>query len=427
MASFPCPNPTCSHAFTTEQVRANPTLKCPGCGKVFTFRQRAPVPPPLARPVQAQPVVQAPEESPFDLTTLDLPRTPVQRRPARQARQRLVYAVAGSLAGIAVLLGLIFAIRAVLVGQGHKAPDDEATEKARVLIGKTRNLKNVEEKAFKLVLADKAWLPDNVLRQRLGVLTAWKCAAKDGWMAVAAKDYGQYQPREAELLRVGAERLEKLFDDSLEWAEKPEATMLGEASAERLLFKGQLKSVVWTGYMYLLTQNGFGYWLYAAAPTKEEADELLTADLQGAFFVDTDRQGWRPQPPKLRSFTTADSALTITAPEGMFEKHAAKDQDPRAELYLFARYQKDQDNRKNADVLVLTLAKEEDLQAALTSAKKYLEEKKQEENKDYKIAAGEGQEAGGESEGLVGNRPGLRRSGPCYVAKRRCATGLWLS
>ena len=46
-------------------------------------------------------------------------------------------------------------------------------------------------------------------------------------------------------------------------------------------------------------------------------------------------------------------ALTAVAPEGVFSKHPEKEQDERAELYLFAKYQKEQDNRKNADVLVL--------------------------------------------------------------------------
>src|SRR5262249_51604404 len=163
--------------------------------------------------------------------------------------------------------------------------------------------------------------------------------------------------------------------------------------------RGQLNSVTWWGYMYMVTHQGFGYWLCVAAPDKEDARELFASELQGSdrgFLFFTDRAGWRAQPPRMESFTSADGAVTMTAPEGVFARHPAKDQDDHAELFLFAKFQKEQDNRKNADVLILTLPQQADLKEAMTAAKKYLVDKKQEESNDYQIgSAAEGQSGQG--------------------------------
>jgi hypothetical protein len=284
---------------------------------------------------------------------------------------------------------------------------------------------------FKLVLANKTWDPDNDARKRMGAITALKSVdkEKDGWFAVAAKDYGLARPREAELLRAGIEKLEQYFEGAVELAEKSEPAQLSEVPGQRLLFKGQLHAVTWWGHMYMFAHHGFGYWIYVAAPSKDEAEVLFARELKGSdygFVFHTDRNGWREQPPKMESFATGDGALTITVPEGIFVKHPAKDQDDHGELYLFAKYQKEADNRKNADVLVLALAKEADLKDAMTSSKKYLEDKKQEESKEYKIdMAGEG---GEQSElgvaAAVGNRPG--RIAEFKLLRGEAAARFWL-
>ncbi len=128
----------------------------------------------------------------------------------------------------------------------------------------------------------------------------------------------------------------------------------------------------------------------------------------------------------METIAAGNGALTVVVPEGVFEKHSAKDQDERGELYLFARYQKEKDNRKNAGVLVLSLEKQGDLKEAMKAAKKYLEEKKQEESKDYKIeVSGEG---GDQSQlGLalaVGNRPG--RIGEFKLLRGDAAARFWI-
>jgi hypothetical protein len=466
MSQFPCPNPVCTHSFAPEQVQSAGTLKCPVCGQSFQFRAGAapaqPTPPsaqpavqqaprsraaarpsaaaarpeshaaktlpPLAIPV-AKPVTpaQKPYDSDLDPASLPPPSTatapdptfsmvgddgPLVRprfRPMGRSRKHYAFLGVGILAGIGVVILAVLGIKAALTPQGGGS----LTDKGRVLTFTARNQKNAEEKAFKLVLADKVWIPDNEIRQRMSVNTVWKSVDKDkeGWFAVAVRDYGLSRPREAELLRSGIEKLEQYFEGALELAEKAEPAKLCQAQGQKLLFKGQINSVTWWGYMYMLAHHGFGYWFYVSAPSKDEAAELFAKDLQGSdfgFLLYTERKGWREQPPKTESFLTGNGALTVAVPESVFEKHPAKDQDEHGELYLFAKYQKDKDNRKNADILILALEKQGDLKEAMKSTKKYLEDKRQEESKDYKIeVSGEG---GDQSDlgisASVGNRPG---------------------
>ncbi len=160
--------------------------------------------------------------------------------------------------------------------------------------------------------------------------------------------------------------------------------------------------------MYMLAHQGLGYWIYVAAPTKTGAETLAADVLQDngrGFIVTTTRQGWREQPKKTQSFTSADGTLTVAAPEGVFETHTAKEQDERGVLHLFAKYQKDADNRKNADVLVLALPKQPNAQAALEEGKRYLEDKKREESKDYLIGS-TGEKFAGDPK-PVGNKYGM--------------------
>ena len=435
MPNFPCPNPVCTHEFSPEEVHSAGALKCPVCGQVFQFRagaiptkptsrpgQPALKQPPLAKPVAkpaaqvpvappvplAQPVANVPVKTSDSLFDVGAPLVHARSGVRRTRKQRLTLA-AGILIGLAVVVAAVLGLRAFFF------QDDGSvlTDQGRVIIGHVRTEQGKDEKAFKLVITDKVWTADNQRRQRLGAVTAWKSVDQDreGWFAVAARDYGLSKPREAELMRAGIEKLDEFFEGNLELAEKADPVKLDGVLGQRLLFKGQQSAVVWWGHMYLLTHHGIGYWLYVAAPSKAEAEDLYARELHGnehGFLLYTERKGWREQPARVDQFASAGGALTITAPGGLFEKHPAKDQDEKGELYLFARYQKEKDNRKNADVLVLALDKQPDLKDAMKAARKYLEDKKQEESKDYKLeVTGEGAD---QSElGIstpVGNRPG---------------------
>jgi hypothetical protein len=332
-------------------------------------------------------------------------------RQARRARRNFGLVIAGIVFGVIVIVGVLLAVNAAR-SPGEGDATNAAAPKGRIVIGNVRNQSGADEKAFKLILADRGWSADQEMRRRLGAVTAWKRTDKnkEGWLAIAVRDYGTVKPRDAELIRAGIEKLEQYFEGSVELDEKVAAATISGVEAQRLLFKGQLHAVAWWGHMYFLVRDGLGYWLYVAAPTSEEADQLFADDMQGeniGFVFTGDRSGWREQPVKMDSFR-GEGKLTLTAPQGIFEKHPSKDQDERGILYLYGRFKKEKDNRKNAEVLALTLDKKGDLKEALKEAKKYLEDRKQEESKDYKLeGAGEGTEASELGAATpVGDRPG---------------------
>src|SRR5262249_55437159 len=80
-------------------------------------------------------------------------------------------------------------------------------------------------------------------------------------------------------------------------------------------------------------------------------------------------------------------------------------QDERGELFLFGRYLKEKDNRKNASVLVLGLDKKASLKESLADARAYFDSKKKEEDKNYQAEPSADKGEDGISN-AIGARPG---------------------
>jgi hypothetical protein len=282
--------------------------------------------------------------------------------------------------------------------------------------------KNGNEKIFQLALPDKTWSMDKDVRSGMRARSggpdtwfaeAWKHNEEDVWFAIVAKDYGQQKPRDAEMVRVAVDKLEQVFGEAVEAASKPEAATFGALPAQRLPFKGQLKSAFWRGDCYMFFKSGFAYWFFVSSPdaqaAREWADKLQREDVFSTQIVE--RRGWREQPPPTETFAGLTGTFTMTGPEGLWEKQAKGD-EPRDLLGLLGRYRKEKDNRKNAGVLVYTLDHKADLKEAMKAARADVEAKKKEDNSNYKlVSAGEvAEEVKGQSEfgeALdIGSRPG---------------------
>jgi hypothetical protein len=286
--------------------------------------------------------------------------------------------------------------------------DHSQTEGGDSYTGPIRNLKNSDEKVFKILAPKNVWQLDANLRAGLkAVLALRRSDATDAWLAVGAKDYGTRKPRDAELVKEGKEHLENYFGETLELAEKTDTSELAGQTAQRLDFKAQIKQVFWWGECYMFTKNGIGYWFIMAAPTLDDARQEL-AELQKdnrGFVLTDERRGWREQPPKMETFKGSKFPLYVSAPEGVWEKFKAEDQDERGELFLFGRYLKEKDNRKNASVLILALDKKASLKESLKDARAHFESKKKEEDANYQTEPiAEKSEDGISS--MIGDRPG---------------------
>ena len=205
--------------------------------------------------------------------------------------------------------------------------------------------------------------------------------------------------------------------------------------------------MTWFGECYLLAYQGFGYWFFVASPSPwGSADDAahVKGELEKnkGFVLVTERKGWREQPPKMDTFLAQAAPLSMTLPSGAWEKSPAKDEEETGELFLFGRFLKEKDNRKNASILVFTTDKKSDLKESLREARGYLEKRKQEENVKYKyLAAQDGAaEAGavepvGDQQGalvelklLFGDEPRrytllavVHHEGKAYVVRCDCA------
>ena len=445
MSSLPCPNPTCKHSFTATELKGATSLKCPLCGTIFQFRSTpergvSPSPKPTPMPVAAaKPAtsssLELPSSSPPKPAQPRTPPAPVadtnflvettpsisssnefategaastlvqnrfRRTPQKSWKSIILVGVFVIIAGVLVLTFILFRDQFI----GNK--DQAHTDAGGSFTGPIRNLKNGEEKVFKVVASKGVWQLDNGLRAGLkAVLALRRSDAGDAWLAVGAKDYGTRKPRDAELVMEGKEHLENFFGESLELAEKTESAEIAGQIAQRLEFKGQIKQVFWLGECYMFTKNGIGYWFIMAAPTLEEAKQELSElqkDNRGFVLID-ERRGWREQPPAMERFKGTKYPLYISAPEGVWEKFKAEDQDERGELFLFGRYLKEKDNRKNASVLILALDKKPSLKESLKDARAYFDSKKKEEEKNYQTEpiAERGEEG---ISSMIGERPG---------------------
>lgn len=228
------------------------------------------------------------------------------------------------------------------------------------------------EKVYKLALKREDWEFDRDAKTGFEAHSAWKHKQYDFWFAICVLDYGVQKPRDAEMLRYGIDKLETYYGDALELAAKAEPAKVGDMPAQKLAFKGQIKAANWLGECYMFFHNGFGYWLFLASPDQETVDSFSPDLPKKNFFVESDRRGWREQPPPTRTYASLNKKVTATVPESVWEKHDAKNVDENGELLLSGTYLKSKDNRKNATMLVFTYKKEDDLKTAMKTARDYL-------------------------------------------------------
>jgi hypothetical protein len=420
----------------TSKNIAPPVVKAP-LAKAVPAPPSQPLPVAKAKPVLAAPIANgtppaAPAASPM-MADVDvvLEETPAAFVPmdAAPVIPELDLAPAGSLVqarplttktpwtwkhytglsvGITLFLGTIGALAFWLVP--YVREQTSSTESAgRSFTVLVRNVQNKDEKAFRLKLPADQWIPEKELTTRLMARVAYKHASADVWFAVAVRDYGFQRPRDAELLKEAIDRLESHFGDALELDAKAKPSKLGGQDAQSFRFKGQFNSVLRHGECTMCAYHGFGYWLFVAAPSFEEAEQAKV-DIEGeaaGFALDTIRQGWREQPQKLDTYAAVKAPFQLKVPSGVWEKHDAKDEDERGELFLFGRFPKEKDNRKNASILVFTMDRGADLKETYAAARKYVEDKKQEESKDNRFVPME--EGGSDAAAVddVGDRRGM--------------------
>jgi len=282
--------------------------------------------------------------------------------------------------------------------------------RGNIYVGQIRASKSGNEKIYKLALLKEEWEVDRDVASRFDAHAAWKHKQYDFWFAVVVQDFGVLKPRDAEMLRIGIDKLETFYGDALEMGKKAEPAKIKDLPAQKIQFKGQIKAANWLGECYMFFNNGIAYWLYIASPDWNTVEFFADELPKKNFFIESERRGWREQPPPMETYASGNAKLTVNVLKGVWEKLPnAKDVDENGTLYLSGKYLREKDNRKNASMLVITLKKEDDLKATMKAAREYLDAKVKNDNENYKIAlaaeVSAGQTDGGAQEN-IGNRPG---------------------
>jgi hypothetical protein len=400
LPSFPCPNPTCTHTFTQNDVRGIASLTCPKCGTVFQFRSgasetstratakvpraaaplAAPVtatqsPPPVAKSppapiplaVPVKPHAAAPLATPpgpqSNSDVFVPPRTPAppgQRkgtaRPARRGRFLRLVVVYGVL-GVLVA-GAGYWLNRMLRESGGFGPAHRS-----------------------LALNYSFALPGGWSQEKEGPRTfpamlVMRREEPNAWLALHAQDYKDRTPRDDEMLREAVARIHKHFN-GLEWEQRDEAS-LAEHSAQRIVFQGETNNVLMSGECLMTAYNGIGYWFFSWAPSSADLSALQgewSAIRQG-FKLLGERDGWTGNIPKLITAAGKKEKYSLHYAQGLWEPQDVSE----ADLYLIGTDPNaKKEGAKRAIVSVSIQAKSSDPKAAMESARKALEEAQKKE------------------------------------------------
>jgi hypothetical protein len=435
--TIPCPNPVCTHSFTQVELQSAAQLVCPLCGfRMQGKAKAAPKPVPTAKPAVAQPipvatakvvvaspVAAAPKPAPAsptpsvgseetvpDETLIQTPlvRTGKRSRPFNWTKLALILLATGFAISIVVGAG---GLALLLFNRGGGLGGPTFGSDDVVHTGAIRDSKGASEKVYQLVLSKAEWSLDNEVKSKLGAHTAWKHNELDFWFALVVKDHASQKPRDAEMLQFALSKLENQFGDALELGAKAEPAKFDGLPAQKIQFKGQIKTSNWLGECYMFFKDGIAYYCYLGSPDWETVQKYAASLPERHFNVMVERRGWREQPPPMETFTSLNTKLALTVPKKVWERANPKDIDENGELFLFGRFQKDneKDNRKNASILVFTMPAKDDGKDAVKAARDYLDSKVMNDMTNFKIvhaaevSAGQS-ELGADEE--VGNRKG---------------------
>jgi hypothetical protein len=396
LPSFPCPNPTCTHTFTKDDVRGIASLTCPKCGTVFQFRTgtsaapprttvkvpkvAAPVaaapaaPIPLAAPVQSKgrsPVIPlaAPvtAESSSDLfvpppTSLAKGARKGAARPTRRGRFLRMAVVYGVLAVLVAVAG--FWLNRVLRESGGFGPAYRSP---------TLNYSFALPAGWSQEKEGPRTFPASLVMRR---------EEPNAWLALYAQDYKDRTPRDDEMLREAVTRIHKHFN-ALDWEQRDEAS-LGERPAQRIVFLGETNNVLMSGECLMCAYNGIGYWFFSWAPSTADLPTRQEewAEIRKGFKMLGDREGWTGKIPKLITAAGKKEKYSLHYTEGLWEPQDVSE----ADLYLIGRDPNDKkEGAKRAVVSVSIQGKAADAKAAMEIARKNLEESQKMEFPETKV------------------------------------------
>ncbi len=382
---FPCPNPACTHTFSSDAVKGASKLLCPKCGTVLQFASgfaRQGVKPPTASPPIAAadvplavPVDAAPSSEALDFSSTPALVTPRSWQSAAKGRLR-------RLASRIILLVVVVLAGALVVWGGMWLRYFLQTGAIEQNSSRAANPYNAD-----FPLPSKPWTRDKNMQMRLHVHIAMTSPRRNESLAVLFKDYKTRLPSDAEMLDEAVSKLRSYFR-GVEWELKPkdQQTRLAGRPATVFQFQGDdPEQVTVNGECYMLAYRGYGYWFFTWAPLGEvekDSEEIHAewAALRQQFRLLDGRKGWTEKPRETVRIVGKKAKYQLSYLKELWTRETVEDDDPQLDL-LLKGHEPDSERRplaaKDATVQVLVLPRQTDLKVAAAAARD--EVKKREE------------------------------------------------
>jgi hypothetical protein len=404
--TLPCPNPTCSHVFSPQDVRGVTSLTCPRCGTVFRFRAgAAPAPPP---PRKAAPPVAAPPAPPRAVPVArPVPAEPAPdvfvpppepdrsshgiRSAARRKRTgRRWFPVALALGLLFVAAGVTaWVYREAWLGRG---PNDEDAAAIQSL-----------PMNYRFRPPPAPWTEEKGVVRELGASFAMRRTEPNAWLAVVVKDYKDRNPRDDEMEREAVARLRKLFKKGMEYEHRDDDAFAG-LDARRFVFTAENSNhVSQSGECLMTAYNGIAYWFFGWTPSA--ADESVLADVQQqwrdarqGFTLLKEREGWVGKQPEMVEAEGKSASYHLTYTKGLWER----DDDRDADLLLQGHDpDKPEEAVRRAWVRVFVRPAAGDAKSAMAAARAFVQEREKRLYPEVKLDAVPEAGKGGLADGAV--------------------------
>jgi hypothetical protein len=239
------------------------------------------------------------------------------------------------------------------------------------------------------------WRKDKDIRLRMRVPLALTQRRPRSHMALVYRDYKTREPSDAELLDAALTNLRGFFapnsveyEDPFQGKHRGRTGTLGGEPAVVLDFQGTDKDeVVMRGQVFILSRQGYAYWLYTWGP-EDSVDQLAEGwdTLRSRFRLFNQREGWKPRPPESELFLVSDLDVQLNHVKGLWRKEEnPKDYDDQAVLALrgFEPTEDEETGKKRvvpyagkaATVQVLVLPAAADVKSAYQAALEHVKKK----------------------------------------------------
>jgi hypothetical protein len=250
------------------------------------------------------------------------------------------------------------------------------------------------------------WRMDNETKQAIqSNLFAIRRTEPNAWLALWAKDYKAYAPRDGQVFDEVYGRLLKYFTD-LEYEQQPDVQLAGQR-AMKLLFQGQAKDQgLMVGEAYLMVYKGIAYGLLTWCPKDSQAQAFPEFDdLRQRFALQGYRDNWVDKRiPGM--FHGVKTGYTLRDTQTIWKKNMLLQDAYKADLVVEAIDPNVPDSLNTASVRVQLQPKKPDLAQAAAFARAELEKEQLKEHPQTKVEVVTGTSGPLNREALVGDQKG---------------------